>query len=85
MNDSLSSILKISEFDTWLQGWLECNSKSHSYKIQQGISLIRKRKFIDEARTENFEVLMRNNFLLVPDWSNSDVNIVASSKVMRIE
>ena len=85
MYDSLSSILKISKFDTWLCNHLPFDSRPYSYRIQQGISSIKKRKCIDEVRTEEPKISMRSNFLLVPDRSNSDTNIIVSSKVIRIE
>ena len=85
MYDSPSSILKISKFDTWLCDCLPFNSRPYNYRIQQGIGLIKKRKCIDKVGTEEPKISIRSNFLLVPDRSNSDTNVVVSSKVVRIE
>ena len=85
VTDSPTSILKISEFDEWLRNRLVFDSKPHEYRIQQGIGLIKKRKFMDETETELFQMSKRSNFLVVPDGSNAEECVVTSSKVIRIE
>jgi len=64
---------------------MKFDSKSCSYRIRQGINLSKKRKLVDNKKPKTFNMSIRSNFLLVPNLSNSNVNIVISSKVIRIE
>ena len=45
----------------------------------------KKKKLVDNKKTKTLDILTRSNFLLVPNQLNSDVNIMHSSKVVRIE
>jgi len=77
-------MLKILDFNTWLQSYIKHDSIPLSHRIQESIILSKKRKFSNEKEIDVIEISIRTNFLVVPNTSNSNTNIIIPSKIIRI-
>ena len=81
--ESPSSLLKIAEFDTWIQHRISFDLTTPAYRIQQGIGMFRKRKKTDDD--SNIDIRYTKKILVVLDTYNLNKIAICSNKIVRID